>query len=69
VQNPHTHDCCCRVGKGKSLENTQHIEKKKVKRRIKMYRCEICRYVYNPEEGDLDNGMAQGKLFDDLLDD
>ncbi len=43
---------------------------KKVKRRIKMYRCEICRYVYNPEEGDPDNGMAQGKLFfDDLLDD
>ncbi len=36
---------------------------KKVKRRIKMYRCEICRYIYNPEEGDPDNGMAQGKLF------
>ena len=33
-----------------------------------MYRCKICGYIYNPEEGDPDNGIAPGKLFDDLPD-
>ncbi len=28
--------------------------------------CEICGYVYDPAEGDPDNGVAPGTKFDDL---
>ena len=33
------------------------------------YVCEICGYVYDPEEGDTDNGIDPGTSFDDLPDD
>ncbi|MFW5730858.1 MAG: rubredoxin [Desulfonatronovibrionaceae bacterium] len=31
--------------------------------------CEICGYVYDPAEGDPDNGVAAGTKFEDLPDD
>lgn len=31
--------------------------------------CTICGYVYNPEEGDPDNGIAAGTSFEDLPED
>jgi rubredoxin len=31
--------------------------------------CSICGYVYDPEKGDPDNGVAAGTGFDDLPDD
>jgi rubredoxin len=30
--------------------------------------CTICQYVYDPEQGDLDNGIAPGTSFEDLPD-
>jgi rubredoxin len=33
------------------------------------YECTVCGYVYNPEDGDPDNGVAAGTAFADLPDD
>lgn len=36
---------------------------------MKKYICQICDYVYDPEIGDPDNGIASGTAFEDLPDD
>jgi rubredoxin len=33
------------------------------------YECSVCGYVYDPEEGDPDNGINPGTAFEDLPDD
>ncbi len=33
------------------------------------YVCGLCGYVYDPAEGDPDNGIAPGTAFEDLPDD
>ena len=33
------------------------------------YVCEVCGYVYDPAEGDPDNGIDPGTKFEDLPDD
>lgn len=33
------------------------------------YECTICGYVYNPEEGDPENGIAAGTPFEELPED
>lgn len=33
------------------------------------YVCKVCGYVYDPEKGDPDNGIAPGTAFADLPDD
>jgi len=33
------------------------------------YRCIICAYIYDPENGDPDNGIEPGTSFEDLPDD
>ena len=33
------------------------------------YECSVCSYVYDPEEGDPDNGIEPGTAFEDLPDD
>ncbi|BBL62726.1 MAG: rubredoxin [Methanobrevibacter arboriphilus] len=33
------------------------------------YLCEVCGYVYDPAEGDPDNGIEPGTAFEDLPDD
>ncbi len=33
------------------------------------YECSVCAYVYDPEDGDPDNGVEPGTSFDDLPDD
>ncbi len=35
---------------------------------MKKYQCQICGYVYDPEKGDPDNGVAPGTPFEELLD-
>ena len=30
------------------------------------YMCMVCRYVYDPEKGDPDNGVPAGTAFEDL---
>lgn len=32
------------------------------------YRCTICGYIYDPETGDPDSGVARGTLFEDIPD-
>ena len=36
---------------------------------MKNYVCTICGYVYDPEMGDPDNGVAPGTAFEDISDD
>ena len=33
---------------------------------MQKYVCTVCHYVYDPEVGDLDNGVAPGTAFADL---
>ena len=33
---------------------------------MKKYECDLCGYVYDPEEGDPDNGVAPGTAWDDV---
>ncbi len=33
------------------------------------YVCELCGYVYDPEEGDPDGGIEPGTAFEDIPDD
>jgi flavin reductase (DIM6/NTAB) family NADH-FMN oxidoreductase RutF/rubredoxin len=33
---------------------------------MKKYKCTVCGYVYNPEKGDPDSGIAPGTAFEDL---
>ena len=33
------------------------------------YTCEMCGYVYDPEEGDPDNDIEPGTSFEDVADD
>ena len=36
---------------------------------MQSYECTACEYIYNPEEGDPDNGVAPGTAFEDVPDD
>ena len=36
---------------------------------MKKYVCNLCGYVYDPEEGDPDNGVVAGTAFEDLPED
>lgn len=36
---------------------------------MKKYRCEVCDWIYDPEVGDPDSGIAPGVAFEDLPDD
>jgi flavin reductase (DIM6/NTAB) family NADH-FMN oxidoreductase RutF/rubredoxin len=36
---------------------------------MKRYVCDVCGWVYDPEEGDPDNGVAPGTAFEDIPDD
>ncbi|MEG0856353.1 MAG: rubredoxin [Terrisporobacter sp.] len=36
---------------------------------MQKYVCDICGYMYDPELGDPDNGIAPGTLFEDIPDD
>jgi len=33
---------------------------------MEKYRCEVCNYVYDPAEGDPDNGVAAGTPFAEI---
>lgn len=35
---------------------------------MKKWECTVCRYIYDPVEGDPENGIAPGTLFEDLPD-
>ena len=35
---------------------------------MKKWKCSVCEYVYNPEKGDPDSGIAPGTSFEDIPD-
>lgn len=35
---------------------------------MKKYKCSVCGYVYDPAQGDPDNGVAAGTAFENLPD-
>jgi rubredoxin len=35
---------------------------------MNMWKCTICGYIYDPAEGDVDNGFPQGTAFETLPD-
>ncbi len=37
--------------------------------RVTRFRCTVCGYVYIPEKGDPDGGIAPGTFFDDIQSD
>lgn len=36
---------------------------------MKKYRCEVCDWIYDPEIGDPEHGIAPGTAFEDIPDD
>ena len=36
---------------------------------MKKYICDVCGYIYDPAEGDPDNGVAAGTSFEDIQED
>ena len=36
---------------------------------MKKYVCKVCGWVYDPEKGDIDGGIAPGTAFEDIDDD
>jgi rubredoxin len=47
----------------------QTITIKEEKIKMQKYICTVCRYIYDPEEGDEDGGIAPGTPFEDIPDD
>lgn len=45
------------------------IIKKEEETTMQKYECEPCGYIYDPAEGDPDNGIEPGTAFEDLPDD
>ena len=43
--------------------------KTKTKESMDKYICTVCEYIYDPELGDPENGIAPGTSFEDLPDD
>ena len=60
---------------GKSPKNAPTYDKsvdeeiKKEVEKMEKYVCKVCGYVYDPEKGDPDNGIAPGTKYEDLPDD
>jgi len=48
---------------------TYHEEQKEVVAKMAKYRCSVCGYIYDPELGDPDGGIAPGTSFEDIPDD
>lgn len=60
------------IKRGKSPKaSPTYIEENKAKKvnKMKKYRCKICGYVYDPEKGDRDSGIAPGTPFEEIPDD
>jgi len=71
---PMTYEYYHSVKKGGISRNAPHyIEEKpeEIKKTggTKKYRCKICNYIYDPEAGDPDGGIAPGTPFEEIPDD
>jgi len=46
-----------------------YVEEEKKVKKLASYRCTVCGYIYDPEEGDPDGGIAPGTPFEEIPDD
>lgn len=51
------------------LESPKHHVEPPEAEKPKRYQCTVCGYIYEPEEGDPDSGIAPGTAFEDIPDD
>jgi rubredoxin len=61
-----------RTNQSTSTIQTEQLTAKAIRKgrkRMDRYVCEICGYVYDPEQGDPDNGVAAGTKWEDVPDD
>ena len=69
-KEPLTYDYYHNVMKGKSPKSaptyTGAENEEEETEENKKYKCEVCGYVYDPEQGDPDNGVEPGTAFADL---
>lgn len=56
-------------GKAPKTAPTYIKENKKEVKKMDKYRCKACGYIYDPEKGDPDGGIAPGTPFEDIPDD
>jgi len=73
-ESPMTYDYYHSVKKGGISKNAPHYIEEKIedaKKTIgtKKYRCKVCGYIYDPEIGDPDGGIAPGTPFEEIPDD
>ena len=68
---PMTYAYYHQVKKGTTPRTAPHYvaEKKGEIKKVDKYRCTVCNYIYDPEAGDPDNGIAPGTPFEELPDD
>ena len=68
---PMTYDYYHKVKQGKSPKTAPTYMEEKLKKEasvMKKYRCMVCGYIYDPEVGDPDSGIAPGTTFESLPD-
>ena len=57
------------MGSEMCIRDSSYIEEKKEAPKKAKYRCTVCGYIYDPEAGDPDGGIAPGTPFDEIPDD
>ena len=50
-------------------EKQDKILETRKERTMKSYVCDVCGYIYDPAEGDPDNGVEPGTAFEDIPED
>ena len=73
-EEPMTYAYYHEVKNGKSPKNAptyinEEKQENKEDNKMKKYVCTVCGYVYDPEKGDPDSGIAPGTEFEDIPDD
>lgn len=48
---------------------TEILNRQSQENEMSKYKCSVCGYIYNPEEGDPDSGISPGTPFENLPDD
>ena len=54
---------------GEKSDKKTHAEVATEEPKHKKYRCTVCGFIYDPEEGDPDSGIAPGTAFEDIPED
>ncbi len=71
-KEPMTYAYYHEVKRGKAPKTAPTYIKEEIKKEVEKmakYRCEVCGYVYDPEKGDPDGGIAPGTKFEDIPND